>query len=336
MRTDVKLGLAVALALTVGAGWYFSRSDTPATQVPLSGSDGVLSMGGGDKSTPPAPATNPSRGNRTNPSTNRPAQADAGRPSPASTAPRSSTSSPATQSAPPPSTTAPGGQPTDSRVASSNPSNAPGAGSVVAPGPAGGDSIGRTAGDGTRGNESTPALTDGRANAPAVSALPMVGNEKPKTSTEVHTSKAGDTFEQLAQLYYGDARYAAAIRSANPSLQPERSLAAGAAVVIPDVQPLPALPRAQPERVAGAVPGGRDGSAPVRGAVPVATNASLPPTPASMKIYTVREGDSLYAIARAELSAGTRWKEIYELNKTVIGGDPAQVKVGQVLKIPSR
>lgn len=322
MRTDVKLGLAVALVLTVAAGWYFSRSDAPATQVPLSGSDGVLSLGGTDTSTPPAPRTSPSRGNRTNSSAERPAPTEAGRP-PSSNPSRPVTAPSSAQSSPPASV--PRGEPVDSRMASATPAERAGGGSAPAPtdGP-------RRSGDAA----STP--TNDRPSPPAGSSLPIVGTERPKASTEVHTAKAGDTFEQLAQVYYGDARYAGAIRNANPSLGQDRSLPGGASVVIPDVQPLPALPRSQPERSASPVPTVRDGSSPARGVVPVATNATAPATPASMKIYSVREGDSLYAIARSELSAGTRWKEIYELNKAIIGSDPAQLKVGQVLKIPAR
>ena len=51
--------------------------------------------------------------------------------------------------------------------------------------------------------------------------------------------------------------------------------------------------------------------------------------------YYVQEGDSLYAIADAKLGTGTRWSEIYELNKAVIGADPSRLKVGVALTLPA-
>jgi len=53
------------------------------------------------------------------------------------------------------------------------------------------------------------------------------------------------------------------------------------------------------------------------------------------KTHTVESGDSLWAIAEAELGDGKRWKEIYELNKDVIGDNPDLIKPGQELKLPS-
>jgi len=53
------------------------------------------------------------------------------------------------------------------------------------------------------------------------------------------------------------------------------------------------------------------------------------------KTHTVESGESLWAIAEAELGSGSRWKEIYELNKDVIGDDPDVIRPGQELKLPS-
>lgn len=53
------------------------------------------------------------------------------------------------------------------------------------------------------------------------------------------------------------------------------------------------------------------------------------------KTYTVVKGDNLWDIARKQLGDEKRWKEIYELNRDVIGGNPNLIKPGQVLKLPS-
>jgi LysM repeat protein len=51
------------------------------------------------------------------------------------------------------------------------------------------------------------------------------------------------------------------------------------------------------------------------------------------KTHTVGPGDSLWSIAKKELGDGSRWNEIYELNKDTIS-NPNLIYDGQVLKIP--
>ena len=49
---------------------------------------------------------------------------------------------------------------------------------------------------------------------------------------------------------------------------------------------------------------------------------------------TVKTGDSLSAIAARELGDASRWREIYNLNKDVVGGNPNLIIPGQLLKLP--
>lgn len=49
--------------------------------------------------------------------------------------------------------------------------------------------------------------------------------------------------------------------------------------------------------------------------------------------YTVREGDCLWNIAKRYLGDGSRWPEIYELNREKVS-DPNVVHAGQVLTMP--
>lgn len=53
------------------------------------------------------------------------------------------------------------------------------------------------------------------------------------------------------------------------------------------------------------------------------------------KTYTVKKGDCLWNIAKAELGDATRWQEIYKLNKSVIGSNPNLIYPGQVFTLPS-
>lgn len=49
--------------------------------------------------------------------------------------------------------------------------------------------------------------------------------------------------------------------------------------------------------------------------------------------YTVKSGDNLWAIAEKQLGAGSRWQEIYNLNKDIIS-NPDLIQPGWNLKIP--
>ena len=53
------------------------------------------------------------------------------------------------------------------------------------------------------------------------------------------------------------------------------------------------------------------------------------------KMHTVEQGESLSAIAEQELGSQDRWKEIYELNKDVIGDDPDLIRPGTELQLPT-
>lgn len=50
--------------------------------------------------------------------------------------------------------------------------------------------------------------------------------------------------------------------------------------------------------------------------------------------YTVKSGDSLWAIAKKLLGNGSRYSEIYNLNKSIIGSNPNLIYPGQTLTIP--
>ena len=58
------------------------------------------------------------------------------------------------------------------------------------------------------------------------------------------------------------------------------------------------------------------------------------PTPPKPKTYTVKAGDCLWNIAKKHLGDGSRWSEIYNLNKDKIK-NPNLIYGGQVLTMPS-
>lgn len=57
-------------------------------------------------------------------------------------------------------------------------------------------------------------------------------------------------------------------------------------------------------------------------------------TSASGGSYTVQKGDSLWKIAQESLGDGSRWREIYELNRGAIGDNPNLIQPGMVLTLP--
>lgn len=111
-----------------------------------------------------------------------------------------------------------------------------------------------------------------------------------------HAVRSGDDLWSLAVQYYGDGRAWRKIAKANPHLLtggPDR-LQVGWTLVIP-----------------GVGPAGDDASSTV----------------------TVRQGDSLSAIADRELGEADRWPEIFRANRERLS-DPDQLEVGQTLQLP--
>lgn len=67
------------------------------------------------------------------------------------------------------------------------------------------------------------------------------------------------------------------------------------------------------------------------GADQVAMTDAAAQAPAS---YTIKPGDNLWDIARNQMGDATRWKEIYSLNKDVIGTNPDLIHPGNTLELP--
>lgn len=53
------------------------------------------------------------------------------------------------------------------------------------------------------------------------------------------------------------------------------------------------------------------------------------------RTYVVRSGDSLWRISAKLLGAGHRWREIYNLNKSVVK-NPNRLRIGMKLKVPRK
>lgn len=124
---------------------------------------------------------------------------------------------------------------------------------------------------------------------------------EPEAEATIHVVQSGDNFSSIAQQYYGDANLFDAIRRANPDVDPAR-LKLGQKLTIPN--------RAAATTVAN---------------TPVTTDAAT---------HTVAPGDTLSKIAASRLGRSNLWEQVYELNRDVIGDNPANLKVGMVLELP--
>ncbi|MFC7161802.1 transglycosylase family protein [Aquipuribacter hungaricus] len=69
--------------------------------------------------------------------------------------------------------------------------------------------------------------------------------------------------------------------------------------------------------------------APARPA-PAAQPAPAAPAAPSGRVYTVRSGDTLGSIARAN---GTTWQSLYAANRDVVGANPGLIRIGQQLRL---
>lgn len=138
-------------------------------------------------------------------------------------------------------------------------------------------------------------------NTPAV---PKASTPKtpriPAPKVERYQVKPGDTLSSIAESWFGDPNRWSAIVEANPGMNPNR-LKIGQLLRMPS------------------------------------KTASAPATVVSSigRTWTVRSGDSLSSIATRFFGTSRNWRAIYEANKAAIGSDPAALKVGMTLQIPT-
>ena len=133
---------------------------------------------------------------------------------------------------------------------------------------------------------------------------PVVRKDPPAppqvVATRKYTVRDGDTISEISSRELGSTRYVAAIMRLNPDIEP-RKIKKG------DVLVLPGKAKADESRAA---PMERAGA---------------------YRRYVIRKGDSFARIARLELGAEKRSKEIRRLNPRV---DPRRLIPGKTLKLP--
>jgi nucleoid-associated protein YgaU len=154
------------------------------------------------------------------------------------------------------------------------------------------------------------------------------------TDAMFYTWKNGDSFPILAQRFYGDSSRLAILKRINEG---RTEVQPGERVLIP-LYDLDAVqtPASAVGASAPLVAGGAAGAPATKSG---AQKKSEPATPAASsstsgaRIHIVKDGESLWKIAKQELGSGARWNEIYTANRDVLAS-PEALHTGQKLRVP--
>ncbi len=148
----------------------------------------------------------------------------------------------------------------------------------------------------------------------------------PVAATSTYTVASGDTLGGIAKKTYGRESAWTAIRDANPGVNPN-NLKVGTALKLPAADQLPAG-----EQIAAA---GKSTRGATRGSSAPAKKGGSKSTGTTGRRYTVKNGDTLWKIAKAEYGTATKANvdRIREANS--IGSD-GSLKAGQSLTIPAK
>jgi nucleoid-associated protein YgaU len=320
MRAEVKVGLIVgAVAIAGAAIWWFSGNSDELGSIPFdkqsmdasSAPDTALA---GDVSPTPSgprrtvdPAAN--RRDRTS-ATPRPARRTEPPPTPREA--ETQLEQPPATARPGPEVTPPPTAPPDEPASSETPQQD----SSAAPRPA------ETPGTPARRLEDNGEPST-RIDAPRLRETPAREPERPRSrlpepaEMKTYTIQRADRLIDLAREEYGDGSLWKAIKAVNPGLD-ENRLIIGATIYIPTEADARRLVQAE-----------RDRQTP-----PPPTPRGEREEPASRQAtYVVAPGDTLTKIARNVLNDGTRWREIFELNRDQLDS-PDILRVGMELRLP--
>lgn len=146
------------------------------------------------------------------------------------------------------------------------------------------------------------ATTTATTPQPAREGRPAGPGELPAAEYTQYTIEPGDTPSGIAVWWFGDANKVSLVLKANPELDPTR-------MQVGDVIRLPPKDYELWTVIATPEEGQR-------------------------RVHIVQSGETLSHIAQAAYGTASRWPEIYEANRALIGDDPTKLRLGMELLIP--
>ena len=149
---------------------------------------------------------------------------------------------------------------------------------------------------------------------PEPETRPLPAGTPRLSRTVEYVVQPGDSMWTIARRWFGAGIRWREIADGNPDIDPER-LKVGQRLRLP----------------------ARDDTRTVslNRAASISAATAMTPVPAgSGRQYTVQAGDTLSTIAEDQYRSESRWREIYQANRTAIGGNPDRLKPGMKLRIP--
>ena len=175
---------------------------------------------------------------------------------------------------------------------------------------------------GNRFNSGTATVANGTRLSGVGTAQPLVADESAAKPGQ-YVVQPNDNYWTISEKVYGTGGYFKAIFEHNRRQHPTAErLQVGETLLVPAVAD---LQRDYPDLC----PKPGHAAAPQR---IIPASARLRP---GTRVYAVEEGDTLFEIARRQLGKPSRWGEIYQLNREVLGSDFDYLKPGTELLIPT-
>ncbi len=173
--------------------------------------------------------------------------------------------------------------------------------------------------------QNSPYTYGGRSRYGAGSSVSQYGAKSLRAQDGTYEVHPNDNYWIISNKLYGSGAYFKALAEHNRGKLPqEDKLAVGDVISAPEVSELEELyPGLCPK------PSRRD--LVKHRASTVSTHSIY----GGGRTYTVEEGDTLFDIARYELGKASRWVEIYQLNRDVLGDDHDYLTPGLKLALPN-
>lgn len=167
---------------------------------------------------------------------------------------------------------------------------------------------------------------------------------------KLYTWKEGDLYRSIADKYYGDWKKFYVLRRSNEGrndVKPgekifvpifDSDVSVNAPKIVTNEEPRTKEKHSKSgehSKPAAILPDAGDGKHAADGKAGDSKHgAEIAKAPTGKKVHTVKEGETLWKIAKEELGNGSRWPEIFKLNADKLPNEKALLKKGTELRIP--